>query len=90
MLAKSLEFWQSPYSRVISRSPPRLLRAECLVHIFISSSNGLRQVPSSRRRFPFSRFFCGPSLYSGSFVAFSEFWFSWFSTDSKNSDRTLI
>ena len=36
----------------------------------------------------FSEFW--PFLYNGSFVAFSEFWLSWFSTDSKNSYRTLI
>ena len=30
------------------------------------------------------------SLIQTDLLPFSEFWFSWFSTDSKNSDRTLI
>ena len=57
-----------PYSRVVSRSPPRFLRAVC---------------------FPFLGFPAAPSCTMGRMLLR---WsgFSWFSTDSKNSERTLI
>ena len=55
-----------------------------------NSWNSEFRINSSKISLILREFFCGPSLYSGSFVAFSEFWFSWFSTDSKNSDRILI